>query len=109
MISTLDNDDLYSNLDAVNPASNEYVVGSPWFENISICFPAGASTGGVGGEESTLIITAPGSVTSPFVKSLKVDGVNVDKPVLTHQQIVTARHIEFEMADTPQTWGQQSI
>jgi putative alpha-1,2-mannosidase len=105
MMSVSDNEGLYSNLEVVNPASDEYVVGAPWFEKISICFPAGASTGGVGGEESTLTITAPGSVTSPFVKSLKVDGVDVDKPVLTHKQIVTARHIEFEMTDTPQGWG----
>ena len=93
----------------VNPASDEYVVGAPWFEKVTICFPAGAATGGIGGEESTLTITAPGAVTKPFVKSLKVDGVAVDTPVLLHKQIVTAKHIAFEMADTPQSWGNQGV
>lgn len=93
----------------VNPASDEYVVGAPWFEKVTICFPAGASTGGIGGQESTLVITAPGSITKPFVKSLKVDGVPVHKPVLLHKQIVTAKHIEFEMEDTLQPWGQQGV
>ena len=93
----------------LNPASDEYVVGSPWFERVSICFPAGAATGGIGGDEYTLLITAPGAVTKPFVRSLAVDGVKIDKPVLLHQQIVTAKHIAFEMADSPQPWGQQGI
>lgn len=93
----------------VNPASDEYVVGAPWFETVSICFPAGAATGGVGGEENTLVITAPGAITKPFVKSLKVDGVEVNRPMLRHKQIVTAKRIEFEMASTPQPWGAQGI
>ena len=93
----------------LNPASDEYVVGAPWFEKVSICFPAGAATGGVGGEENTLVITAAGSITKPFVKSLKVDGVEVHKPVLLHKQIVTAKRIEFEMSDTPQPWGSEGM
>ena len=93
----------------VNPASDEYVVGAPWFEKVTIRFPAGTATGGVGGEEHTLAITARGAVTKPFVKSLKVDGLDVEKPFLRHMQIVTARHIEFEMAETPQPWGVQGI
>lgn len=93
----------------VNPASDEYVVGSPWFEKVTICFPAGASTGGVGGEDHTLVITAPGAVAKPYVKSLSIDGVKIDRPLLRHQQIVTAKHIAFEMADTPQSWGESGI
>lgn len=93
----------------VNPASDEYVVGAPWFEKVTICFPVGAATGGDGGEEHTLIITAPRAVTRPFVKSLKVDGTEVDKPLLRHLQIVTAKHIAFEMAESPQPWGAQGI
>lgn len=89
----------------VNPASDEYVVGSPFFEKTTIRFPAGAATGGVGGTEHTLTISAPGAPSKPFVKSLKVDGVVVDKPLLQHLQIVTASRIDFEMADTPQSWG----
>ena len=93
----------------VNPASDEYVVGAPLFENISIRFPAGAATGGVGGEEHTLVISAPGAVTKPFVKSLTVDGISIVKPVLQHMQIITAKLIEFEMAETPQEWGAEGV
>ncbi len=93
----------------VNPASDEYVVGSPWFEKVTIRFPAGASTGGIGGEEHMLTITAPGAVTKPFVKSLSVDGVEIHRPLLRHKQIVTAKSIAFEMAENPQPWGGEGI
>ncbi|KAK5726231.1 hypothetical protein LTR17_012946 [Elasticomyces elasticus] len=89
----------------VNPASTEYVVGAPFFEEVTIRLPAGAATGGVGGEEHDLVISAPGAPTMPFVKSLTVDGVPVEKPILSHAQIVGASHIAFEMADSPQAWG----
>ncbi|KAK3655231.1 hypothetical protein LTR56_003653 [Elasticomyces elasticus] len=89
----------------INPASTEYVVGAPFFEKVTIRFPAGAATGGVGGEEHDLVISALGALTMPFVKSLTVDGVPVEKPILSHAQIVGARHIAFEMADSPQAWG----
>lgn len=94
----------------MNPATDEYVVGAPWFEKVTIRFPAGAATGGVGGEEHTLTITAPGAVTKPFVKSLSVDGVLVGpRPVLSHRQITTADHIAFEMAGTSQDWGSHGV
>jgi predicted alpha-1,2-mannosidase len=90
----------------VNAASDEYVVGAPFFEEVVIRLPAGAATGGgVGGEEHVLTISAPGAPTRPFVASVKVDGRVVDKPVLRHGEIVTASRIEFEMAATPQSWG----
>ncbi|KAI7231670.1 hypothetical protein KC330_g6302 [Hortaea werneckii] len=89
----------------VNPASDEYIVGAPFFEKVTIRLPAGAGSGGEGGQEHELVITAPGAPTMPFVKSLYVDGKVVDRPVLSHGQIVKARHIAFEMADTPQSWG----
>ncbi|KAK5135647.1 hypothetical protein LTR08_004948 [Meristemomyces frigidus] len=89
----------------VNPASDEYVVGSPFFENVTLRLATGAATGGVAGEEHVLRITAPGAPSMPFVKSLTVDGVAMHRPVLSHGQIVNARSIAFEMAATPQDWG----
>ncbi|KAK5121655.1 hypothetical protein LTR85_004827 [Meristemomyces frigidus] len=89
----------------VNPASDEYIVGSPFFEKTTLRLPAGAATGGVAGEEHVLTITAPGAPRMPFVKGLKVDGVAVDRPLLSHERIVNARSLAFEMADTPQVWG----
>ncbi|KAF1989983.1 glycoside hydrolase family 92 protein [Aulographum hederae CBS 113979] len=78
----------------VDPVGEEYVVGSPFFGEVGW---------GIDGHE--LIISAPDAPTKPYVKSLKVDGVSVFRPVLTHSQIIGARRIEFEMAEEPQEWG----
>ncbi|WPG97260.1 Hypothetical protein R9X50_00003200 [Acrodontium crateriforme] len=88
----------------LNAASDVYIVGVPFFEKTTLRFPAGAATGGIGGKEHVLVIGAPGAPIKPFVKSLKVDGKNVQIPVLKHSQIVSASRIDFDMAERPQTW-----
>lgn len=97
----------------VNPASDEYVVGSPFFEKVTIRLPAGVSTGGdagaEGGGERKLVIQALGAPTKPYVKSLRVDGKPVHRPILTHHQILGAGYIEFEMSEKPTSWGNSGI
>lgn len=103
----------------LNPAGAEYVVGSPFFEHVRITFPPGAANGGAcdgshGGEEDdceehTLLISAPNAPTKPYVKGVKVDGVAISRPVLTHGQIVGARSIEFEMSAVVQEWGSRGV
>lgn len=97
----------------VNPASDEYVIGSPFFEKVMIRLPAGACTGGdegaEGGAERTLVISAPGATTKPYVRSLKIDGRRVVRPVLKHHEIVGAGSIEFEMSEEPSCWGKMGI
>lgn len=89
----------------LNPASDEYVVGAPFFEKVTIRFPAGAASGGVDGEEREVVFSAPGAPTKPFVKALWVDGREVRRPVLTHGEILGAGRIEFEMSEEPTGWG----
>lgn len=91
----------------VNPASDEYIVGSPFFEKVTMNLPPGAATGGVvtGQSGKTLVISAPGAPSNPYVKSLKVDGRPIDRAVLTHSDIVTASNIDFEMSGSPTNWG----
>lgn len=91
----------------VNPASDEYIVGSPFFEQVSIRFPAGAATGGqiLGLPEKELMISAPGAPTKPYVKGLKIDGKQISRPIIKHGDLVHARRIDFEMSGVPSTWG----
>ncbi|XXG99451.1 Allantoate permease [Hypoxylon texense] len=94
----------------VNPASDEYVVGTPFFEKVVLRLPAGAATGGeldvVGGGERTLVIEAPGATAKPYVKGLNIDGKPVDRPIVRHGEIVGANTITFEMSGTPTAWGE---
>ncbi|KAI1410292.1 glycoside hydrolase family 92 protein [Hypoxylon sp. FL1857] len=94
----------------VNPAGDEYVVGTPFFEKVTLRLPAGVATGGELGHadsrEKTLVIEAPGATSKPYVKGLSVDGKPIDRPILQHGEIVRATLIKFEMSETPTTWGE---
>jgi predicted alpha-1,2-mannosidase len=109
----------------LDPAGEEYIAGSPFFEKMTLTLPKGASTGGrTSGvssfweendgkeeEEHILTILAPGVADGKriYVKSLKVDGEEISRPVLRHGKIVTARTIEFEMSPEPTDWGLQGV
>ncbi|KAJ5316439.1 hypothetical protein N7476_006746 [Penicillium atrosanguineum] len=90
----------------VNPASDEYIVGSPFFEHVSIRLPAGAATGGrmLDQPEKELVISAPGAPTKPYVKGLTIDGKQISQPVIKHGDLVNATRIDFEMSDVPSMW-----
>lgn len=87
----------------VNPAGDEYIIGSPFFDRVEIQVPNGPGTGG----EHKLVISAPGAGIKglKYVKGVKVDGKVVSKPLLKHGHIVRARKIEFEMSERKTCWG----
>ncbi|CAI7592279.1 unnamed protein product [Penicillium glandicola] len=95
----------------VNPASDEYIIGTPFFEEVSISLPSGASTGGevANGRDRRLEISAPGAPTKPYIAGLKVDGKRINAPILKHSQLVQAARIEFEMSATPTSWGSRPL
>ncbi|KAI0159576.1 glycoside hydrolase family 92 protein [Xylariaceae sp. FL1272] len=93
----------------VNPAGDEYVVGSPLFEKVTLLLPAGVASGGeihgISGSERELVISAPGATSKPYVASLSVDGVKREQPILTHNEIVSAKLISFEMSKVATSWS----
>ncbi|KAG0154472.1 hypothetical protein PDIDSM_40 [Penicillium digitatum] len=95
----------------VNPASGVYIVGTPFFGEMSILFPSEASTGGesANGKERTLEISAPGAPTKPYIGGLKIDGKPINAPILKHSQLVHAARIEFDMSATPTSWGSSPL
>lgn len=96
----------------VNPASDEYVVGTPLFEKVSIRLPAGAANGGKASDaesEQVLVISAPEAPKKPYIKSLKIDGKDINSPIIKHKDIVTARNIDFDMSEEPTTWGTRPV
>ncbi|KAI0197595.1 glycoside hydrolase family 92 protein [Astrocystis sublimbata] len=93
----------------VNSAGDDYVIGTPFFEKISIRLPAGVTTGGKaghdGGMEKELVISAPGAPRKRYVKGLMVDGRRKDDPVISHSELVNAGLLVLEMSETPTGWG----
>jgi putative alpha-1,2-mannosidase len=85
----------------VNPTSGEYTIGTPAFDKVILDLP---------GREQNLVISAPGAPSKPYIKSLRLDGRNaLSKPIITHEQLMDAKEISFEMRDTPQAWGRNTL
>ncbi|KAF9461450.1 glycoside hydrolase family 92 protein [Collybia nuda] len=90
----------------VNPVSGEYVVGSPFFEKMSIELPPRPNDGERPGQERrTLMIVAEGAKTKPYIKSLTINGRVVDAPVIRHEDIVGGGMVVFEMSEKVEAWG----
>lgn len=108
----------------VNPVSGEYVVGSyvifnvslpllihgyvllhnrPFFDKITIDLPSTLQQ--EDGRKKTLTITARGAPTKPYIKSLTVNGRQVDTPFIQHADIANGGDIVFEMSDQVESWG----
>jgi len=80
----------------VDPVSGEYVVGTPFFDKVTLNFP---------GATKPLVITASGAQRNQYVKSLKVNGKAVNSPVLLHEQIAMGGEVEYTMSNSPQLWA----
>jgi putative alpha-1,2-mannosidase len=84
----------------VNPSSTQYVVGSPFFDKVTINLP---------GTNRPLVISSPGAPAKPFIRSLKVNGKELKDPIIEHSQLLAGGLIEFEMSDKPETWASEAV
>lgn len=82
----------------VNPSSTTYVVGSPFFDKVTMTFP---------GNGKTLVITATDAATKPYIRSLTLNGKPIEQPLLSHEDIINGGELVFEMSDKPESWGSQ--
>ncbi|KAI0084207.1 glycoside hydrolase family 92 protein [Irpex rosettiformis] len=84
----------------VNPVSGDYVVGSPFYDRVTIDLP---------GKPKPLVITSRGASTKPYVASLKIDGKQTDTPIILHDQLVNGGEIDFVMSDNPTSWASETL
>lgn len=82
-------------------ASGNYTIGSPLFDTVTV--HRGASAGG-----DLTINAANNSTKNVYVKSVKLDGTSVSTPTLSQDALRSAHTLNFEMASTPQSWGEDS-
>ncbi|KAJ7124454.1 glycosyl hydrolase family 92-domain-containing protein [Mycena epipterygia] len=82
----------------VNPVSGEYIVGSPFFDKVTLNLP---------GHTKPLTITAQGAPSAKYIRSLSIDGQAVVSPIIRHEQIAAGGNVRFEMSDVPQSWGDE--
>ncbi|EIW81933.1 glycoside hydrolase family 92 protein, partial [Coniophora puteana RWD-64-598 SS2] len=83
----------------VDPVSGEFVVGSPFFDKVTIDFPS----------NKTLTVTSTGAPSKPYVSSVTVNGQALEQPIVRYEDVVNGGEIVFEMSDTPQPWGSATV
>lgn len=77
----------------VNPASGEYIIGTPMLEKATIHLPDG----------KTFAIKAPRKKGNEiYIRSIKLNGKKYTKNYITHQDILNGGTLEFVMSATPQ-------
>jgi predicted alpha-1,2-mannosidase len=80
----------------VNPASGEYMIGSPLFERISLAL--------AGGRRFT-VTARNNSAQNVYVQSAKLNGKPLDQPVVRYAEIVRGGTLEFVMGPEPAPWA----
>ncbi|MDB6085783.1 MAG: alpha-mannosidase [Gammaproteobacteria bacterium] len=80
----------------INPASAEYVMGSPLFQRVSLNLPNG----------KTFVISAPNnSAQNVYVQSVTLNGAPLRIPVITYAQIEAGGKLDFVMGPGPSRWA----
>ena len=80
----------------LNPASAEYVIGSPLFKRVTLHLPNG----------KIFSISAPNnSAKNVYVQSVTLNGKALDIPIITYADIEAGGELDFVMGPTPSHWA----
>jgi putative alpha-1,2-mannosidase len=80
----------------VNPASGEYMIGSPMYERISLSLANG---------KAFRVEASNNSVENVYIQSATLNGKPLDIPVITWEQIQAGGTLAFVMGQKPSEWG----
>ena len=78
----------------VCPGTNQYVIGTPYFDKVTLHLENG---------KTLAIKAADNSTVNKFVQSIKLGGKSYAKNYFTHEDIMKGGKIEFRMSDKPNT------
>jgi predicted alpha-1,2-mannosidase len=80
----------------VNPASGEYMIGSPLYSRVSMRLQSG----------KTFRVTAENvSAGNLYIQSATLDGKPLNDPLITWEQIQSGATLKFSMGPKPSRWG----
>lgn len=82
----------------VTPASNQYIIGTPLFDKVTINLENGKHFN---------IIAHDLSESHIFIKSVTLNGIPLNKTYIDHHNIINGGTLEFQMTNTPSEWGTQ--
>ena len=82
----------------VNPASGEYMIGSPMYGQISLKLANG---------KTFRVEALNNSVQNVYIQSATLNGTPLDVPMVTWEQIQAGGILHFDMGPRPSQWGSQ--
>jgi predicted alpha-1,2-mannosidase len=80
----------------VNPASGDYMIGSPLFSKMSIKLANGKTFSVVGEDNSDANV---------YIQSATLNGAPLNKPVITYDQIMSGATLKLKMGPAPSKWA----
>jgi predicted alpha-1,2-mannosidase len=80
----------------VNPASGEYMIGSPMYSRVSIRLQNG---------KTFSVIAESVSARNLYIQSATLDGKPLNEPLITWEQIQSGARLKFRMGPKPSGWG----
>ncbi len=88
----------------VNPASGEYMIGSPIFDKVTINNPE---------TDAQFVITAENNddeisedvLGNCYIQSATLNGKELNEPVITYEQLTSDGSANFVMGDKPSDWA----
>ena len=80
----------------VNPASGEFMIGSPLFARATLNLPDGRRFD---------IVARGNGRGRPYIQSATLNGQPLLEPVITYQQIEAGGKLEFKMGAAPSPWA----
>ncbi|WP_300265921.1 glycoside hydrolase domain-containing protein [Microbacterium sp.] len=84
----------------VQAGSDEYQIGSPFFERTTITYPSG----------KTFTISADGvSADSYYIQSATLNGASFDRTWVTYDQMMAGGELAFTMGSEPSDWAADGV
>jgi len=80
----------------VNPASGEYMIGSPMFSKFALRLENG---------KTFTVVAKNSSAANVYIQSASLNGKALDKPVLSYSEIHQGATLEFVMGPKPSQWA----
>jgi len=80
----------------VNPASGEYMIGSPLFAKMTLR---------LAGKKSFSVVAKNNSAANVYIQSATLNGVALEVPEISYREIVRGGTLEFVMGARPSKWG----
>ncbi|MBV7269730.1 GH92 family glycosyl hydrolase [Winogradskyella luteola] len=81
---------------SVTPGSNEYIIGAPLFDKVTIHLENG---------KKFTIVANNLSEANIYVEYVKLNGKDLEVTYLKHEDVINGGTLEFSMTDNPAVWG----